>query len=173
MNKFYHKKFTIIELFIAIAIIALLAAILLPSLFQARVKAHMANDISNLRQVYQAFIYYAEENNGYLPYIQSISNADDNNISKTIWLLLPYMNYNTKVFSQFVEEMDGRAIYESLSTAPETTPIPNFAYSPIYQISDDINDTGILRFNDPTMPNVPIVATFYDGYEGHVLFLLR
>ena len=75
MNKFYHKKFTIIELFIAIAIIALLAAILLPSLFQARVKAHMANDISNLRQVYQAFIYYAEENNGYLPYIQSISRV--------------------------------------------------------------------------------------------------
>ena len=88
-----------------------------------------------------------------------------------MWLLLPYLNYDTKIFSPRVEQMNGKAIYESMFTTPESTPVPRFAYSPIYQISDDENDTGILRFTDPSMPNVPIVGTFDGTYDKHYIYL--
>ena len=169
-SSYLSKNFTLIELLLVIAIIAILAALLLPSLFTARVRAHMANDTGNLKQIYQALIYYSEEYNGYLPYIQSIANDNDQS-SKAIWLLLPYLNYDTKLFSPRVAQMDGKEIYSYMSTSPESAPSPGFAYTPIYQLTDDENDTGILRFSDVSMPNVPIIATFDGEHDNHVVYL--
>jgi len=63
-----HKvAFTLIELLVVVAIIAILAAMLLPSLQKAREAGKKAVCASNLRQIYLIFNVYADDNNEYFP----------------------------------------------------------------------------------------------------------
>lgn len=57
--------FTLIELLIVIAIIAILAAILMPVLHSAQLRAQNTHSAANVRQFDQAGIMYASDNNGY------------------------------------------------------------------------------------------------------------
>src|ERR1051326_6785851 len=59
--------FTLIELLVVVAIIAVLAAILLPTLQNAKEAAKRTQCMNNLRQLGIAFVSYAGDNNGWLP----------------------------------------------------------------------------------------------------------
>src|SRR5690349_5322883 len=61
------KGFTLVELLVVIGIIALLISILLPSLKKAREQSRMVACQSNLRQIAQGFILYANASKGQLP----------------------------------------------------------------------------------------------------------
>jgi prepilin-type N-terminal cleavage/methylation domain-containing protein len=60
--------FTLIELLVVIAVIAILAAMLLPSLASAKQAGRRSACMSNLRQVGMAIHTYADENDGQIPY---------------------------------------------------------------------------------------------------------
>jgi hypothetical protein len=82
-------NFTLIELLIVIAIIAILAAILLPVLDQARARAKTSNCLGNIKQIVAANIIYAGDNNDFVPY--SRYQEDD-----TIWsVCFLYRNSST------------------------------------------------------------------------------
>ncbi len=60
-------RFSLIELLITIAIIAILAAMLLPALNAARERAHAISCVGNLRQIGQFLLSYADDNDTWGP----------------------------------------------------------------------------------------------------------
>jgi len=62
-----NTGFTLIELLVVVAIIAILMAILLPSLARSREQARNVVCLSNLKQIGMAVNIYGEEEQGYLP----------------------------------------------------------------------------------------------------------
>ena len=80
-----RKGFTLIELLVVIAIIAILAAILFPVFSRAREQARKANCQSNLKQIANAFLMYAQDWDECLPTGSRVNN---------IWwyqLIQPYL----------------------------------------------------------------------------------
>ena len=59
--------FTLVELFVVVGIVAVLAAILIPTLARARKKAQAVGCASNLRQLYVSSLLFANDNDGHLP----------------------------------------------------------------------------------------------------------
>lgn len=62
----HRASFTLIELLIVIAIIAILACLLLPALNQARTRGHAAKCVSNQKQTMLAQIQYSNDYSGYM-----------------------------------------------------------------------------------------------------------
>jgi prepilin-type N-terminal cleavage/methylation domain-containing protein len=65
--------FTLVELLVAIAVIAIFAALLLPALARARASARGLSCISNTRQINLATRLYAEDHDDFIPYGNKLS----------------------------------------------------------------------------------------------------
>lgn len=71
------RRFTLLELLIVIAIIAILAALLLPALNSARDKARGTSCVNGQKQLSTYFFSYATSNEDYLPAGNIASNGTD------------------------------------------------------------------------------------------------
>ena len=84
------RAFTLIELLVVVAIIAILAALLLPVLAKAKMQAWRVKSTSNLRQLQMGGAMYTHDNRGYLlpnaPFNPPISGAQG-------WIDVSSMSY--------------------------------------------------------------------------------
>ena len=86
--------FTLIEILVVLAVLAILTAILLPVFASARHRARMTACASNLHQISLALHQYAADNDGNYP-------LDDPVLAHTphlIWTLLTPYTHNADVF---------------------------------------------------------------------------
>jgi len=67
MKSNFKDGFTLIELLVVVAIIAILAAMLLPALSKARERARQAVCMNNLKQIYVAMEMYADDKADFYP----------------------------------------------------------------------------------------------------------
>lgn len=75
--------FTLIELIVVIGIIALLAALLLPTLSRSRDRALAAASINNLRQIHTLVMSYAVDNKGQFPF--TVGNTTSDGVPGVFW----------------------------------------------------------------------------------------
>jgi prepilin-type N-terminal cleavage/methylation domain-containing protein len=124
--------FTLIELLVVVAIIALLMAILLPSLGKARDRAKLTSCAANERSLYLAFNNYAGEWDGFaMPARTSIPAGQTSGVGKWIWcglnVLGPDLGLNlTDMSSQATINAEFLKI-QTLLHCPAQIPDPNAA----------------------------------------------
>jgi prepilin-type N-terminal cleavage/methylation domain-containing protein/prepilin-type processing-associated H-X9-DG protein len=135
-----HRKngFTLIELLVTIAIIAILAAMLLPALSSARKKAQAVHCQSNLRQLSVTTFLYCQDNNDYLPFAwYNETDASENNFFALLTPLLYHV------------EFDGYGDFESkVFTCPKRMTEPLVGPTPM-RISYGMNANNSIDFPDP------------------------
>src|ERR1035441_10022994 len=75
-NRGFEKGFTLIELLVVVAIIAILAALLMPAISRAKAKAHQIRCIGNLHQLGIGLQSFVADNHAY-PSIIGPTNSDN------------------------------------------------------------------------------------------------
>lgn len=144
--------FTLLELFVVIGIIAVLAAILLPGINRAREQARQVLCLANLRQLTAAFISYSKDNQDcFLPPDSSIAQAGLANSADQSLVIPPLFRYarNADVFHCPEDQRSGGLSYSINDFLGGTWPAFNKPFARLSEIRDAADVLAFIEEVDP------------------------
>jgi prepilin-type N-terminal cleavage/methylation domain-containing protein len=173
--------FTLIELLVVVAIIAILAALLLPTLQNAKERGKAAVCLSNLRQIHLTLINYSDDNNGAFPmvYYATQNLFYDNGVMwETPGCWMKQYFKSRKIFlcpgrdARFSTDANARYYYEQCATCYSTTyhiyasrgdwgPWNYVFGGHLIQTGYDYTQTGQYRVPCPNMRHLGTTVTGY------------
>jgi len=173
--------FTLVELLVAIAIIAVLAALLFPVFTAARGKAHSAACASNLHQIGLAVEMYSSDYDEHYPF--GVDSAD--RYCPVIWdpfpqwqALIPTMPFFYQILDPYVKSAEvWHCPSDSGYDVLEDTPLPlngrptafqAFGTSYHYRTELAFSQVIVSQIPDPTSLNV--LFDSWGGWHGGLIF---
>jgi prepilin-type N-terminal cleavage/methylation domain-containing protein/prepilin-type processing-associated H-X9-DG protein len=137
-SAYEERGFTLVELLVVIAVIAILAALLLPALSSARRKAQAMECLNNLREISQGAFLYCQDNEDYLPF--AWYDDPDPQVNNFFALLQPLL---------YGVEFDGYSDFElRLYTCPTRAHEPLVGPNPM-RVSYGMSAYNSVAFPDP------------------------
>jgi prepilin-type N-terminal cleavage/methylation domain-containing protein/prepilin-type processing-associated H-X9-DG protein len=165
-SRTHRFAFTLIELLVVIGIIAVLIAIILPALSQARAAANSTTCLANLRQIGQAIQMYCIANKGVLPYgywngANTPGGAADSNKANEWTLLLLNMLASKQHGVTYNEEAGKRGGVKELFRDKDTiegTAVTHYSAHP--RLMPALQDPDV-----PAMIVNPVPPTYLKPYK--------
>ena len=164
MKHLRRPAFTLFQLLIVIAILAILLGLLLPAVQKVREAAARSQSMNNMRQIAIAIHNYADTNNGVLP-----PGIDDNGFSTAAYIL-PYMEQNNLFNTiDFKKSIDDDANATARKTVIKTFLTPADS---ILSVKNEWGPTNYLYNDQAFMPiamKMRFPASITDGTSNTIL----
>jgi len=159
-----RRGFTLIELLVVVAIIALLIAILLPSLGKARELSNRSVCAANLKGIVQSMNVYGNDSQDAYPTIKTPSQSGSTSGVKSY-----YMTTSSAADSTVDLVYKNRYYPSSGATPPSVQPTNVYANLWILVLRGDVSPKSYICKSDsasgPAPVNPPNSVNYYDGFQ--------